>query len=179
MTNLIRCLTPFPVEYSGRSGERRGGAPTLVQCADGCAVYAGLIVLNKYDNPEDLSQVRDELGKREGLNSGKSKSIKDDREMQGFRVVYSDFEVKITAQELTPATLAEFAKSSVAQCAKLGHPLCNGIRYLSENMEWGVKTKLTEGYRNAILGTRWTSLHHAEAELLRRSYKNRLCIFGR
>ena len=92
MTNLIRCLTPFPVEYSGRSGERCGGAPTLVQCADGTAVYAGLIVLNKYDNPEDLSQVRDELGKREGLNSGKSKSIKDDREMQGFRV--DAFEVR-------------------------------------------------------------------------------------
>lgn len=164
MLKLIRCETPFPVEYAGRS-TRRGGAPTLVKWPRGKRVYGGLIVLDLVDQAADLTKARTELAKREGAENGKSKSIKDDLEICGYRVVYSDFPAK--KNKLTGQCLAEDALGSVAKCVREGHPLCNGIRYLAENIEWGVETTLTKDYRNAILRiTQCSGLHRAEAERL-------------
>jgi len=166
MLKLIRCETPFPVEYAGRSEIRRGGAPTLVKWPSGRCVNGGLIVLDILDRRAGLAEVRRELANREGAPA-KSKSIKDDLEIIGYRVVYSDFEVKISAETLTASSLAEYAISSISGCVREGHPLCNGIRYLAENIEWGIETNLTAEYRNAILNrTKCNGLHCAEAKLL-------------
>lgn len=32
-----------------------------------------------------------------------------------------------------------------------GRPFLNGIRYLLENIEWGVETDLTQSYRNTVV----------------------------
>jgi hypothetical protein len=46
----------------------------------------------------------------------------------------------------------------------------NGIRYLTENIEWGVVTALTEPYRAAVLRkTQSRSLDEAEAKLIARA----------
>jgi hypothetical protein len=170
MLKLIRCETPFAVEYGGRSARRRGGAPTLVKWPCGKPVYGGLIVLDLANQPADLAKARTELAKREGADNGKSKSIKDDLELLGYRVVYSDFPAK--KNKLTGQSLAEYALSSVAECIRQGHPLCNGIRYLAENIEWGVETTLTNEYRNAILKlTGCSGLHRAEAARLAEAIK--------
>jgi hypothetical protein len=171
MLKLIRCETPFPVEYAGRSTKRHGGAPTLVKWPRGKPVYGGLIVLDLVDQAADLATARTELAKREGADNGKSKNIKDDLEVFGYRVVYSDFP-PAKKNNLMGHCLAEYALSSVAECVREGHPLCNGIRYLAENIEWGVKTTLTNDYRNAILElTGCSGLHRAEAARLAEAIK--------
>jgi hypothetical protein len=170
MLKLIRCETPFPVEYAGRSMKRRGGAPTLVKWLRGKPVYGGLIVLDLVDRAADLAKARTELAKREGADNGKSKYIRDDLEVFGYRVVYSNFLAK--KNNLTGRCLAEYALSSVAECVRKEHPLCNGIRYLAENIEWGVETTLTNDYRNAILElTGCSGLHKAEAARLAEAIK--------
>jgi len=40
MSRLIRCDTPFAVEYAGKADKGRGGAPTLVRMAHGKKVAA-------------------------------------------------------------------------------------------------------------------------------------------
>jgi hypothetical protein len=173
MVKLMRCNTPFPVEYAGRSEKRRGGGPTLVRWQAGRPVVGGLIVLDKVDQQRDLDEVREALALREGAKDGKSKCVRDDLEMFGYRVVYSDFRPAIAEGELSAQVLGQYAVSSVAECAQLGYPFCNGIRYLAENIEWGIDTALTCDYRKQILEmTGCTGLHKAEAKLFRVAMKN-------
>lgn len=102
MVKLIRCDTPFPVEYAGRSEKRRGGAPTLVRWQGGRSVFGGLVVLDKVDQQNDLDEVREALAKREGAKDGKSKCVRDDLEMFGYRVVYCKCQRKHTVDTLSP-----------------------------------------------------------------------------
>jgi hypothetical protein len=122
---LLRCDTPFPVEYVGQSKKRRGGAPTLARCAEARPVRGGLFVLGFRDTPAHLFEVRQQLALREGARDANSADIKDDLEMLGYRVIYSDFPRRIAAEALTARLLAEYAISSVQQCTEAGHPLCN------------------------------------------------------
>jgi hypothetical protein len=161
MGSLIRCETPFGVEYVGRS-QRHGGAPTPVRSENAKCVRGGLIVLDGNDTAQNLNKVMDELGKREGNRL----RIKSDLFMLGYRVVYSDFVPLF--KNPSPDDLADAAIESVVKCFASGHPLMNGIRYLAENIEWGVKTELTQAYLDAVLSrTKTNSLEEAEAKLVR------------
>lgn len=166
MEKLIRCETPFGVEYVGCS-KKRGGAPTLAQWGGARAVRGGLIVLRMSDSPAELEETRRQLSLREtGGKNNHSKSIRDDRAMFGYRLVYSDFPAEF--EHPTPDALADAAIDSVKQCCKKGHPFMNGIRYLRENIEWDVKTSLTPAYEAAILArTKVSCLEAAEEQLIR------------
>jgi hypothetical protein len=149
METLVRCKTPFGVEYLGCS-QRRCGAPTLTRSKDSMPVYGGLIVVREKDAANqliDLKEVRKRLAEREGTSN--PNNIKDDIEYLGYRLVYSDFRAIFNSP--TPAELSKAAVESVARCYKDGHVFMNGIRYLRENIEWGVITNLTRDYEATIL----------------------------
>jgi hypothetical protein len=163
MQKLVRWETPFSVEYVGRS-QRRGGAPALVRSDGHNPVNGGLIVLGMTDTAEQVAQVSRQLADREG--AADTSAIKSDRRILGFRVIYSDFGARFTNP--TPEELARAAIDSVAGCFQRGHPFMNGIRYLRENLEWGVVTDLSFAYRDAILNaTQTTTLDQAEYEVLK------------
>lgn len=146
-TFLIRCETPFGVEYGGRS-DRRMGAPTLVRQDGASPVRGGLFILPLINTSINVALVREELRKREGAISDKPI-----REMlfHDHHVVYADFAAKITDADLVALRLAEFAIRSARKCAASGRPFLNGIRYLSENLEWGVETDLTRAYMDTVV----------------------------
>ena len=146
-TSLIRCETPFGVEYAGRS-DRRMGAPTLVRQDGASPVRGGLFVLPLINTSVNVALVREELRKREGAASDNPI-----REMlfHDYHVVYADFAAKITGADLFAARLAELAIRSAHRCMVAGRPFVNGIRYLLENIEWGVETDLTHAYRSTVI----------------------------
>lgn len=124
------------------------GAPTLVRHDNALPVRGGLFVLPLTNTSVNVALVRDELRKREGARS--EQSI---REMlfQDYHVVYADFAAKITGNDLVAPRLAEFAIRSTRKCMVSERPFLNGIRYLLENIEWGVETDLTQEYRNTVV----------------------------
>jgi hypothetical protein len=141
---------------------------------NGNKVLGGLIVLKLANTQQNIDLVRDELAKRERERTGRSKYIKDGLNVRGFYVVYSDFEEKILGDDLTAPTLAKLAIDSIRECAHAGHPHMNGLRYLLENIEWGVETKLTRSYKDAILkATSTKTLEDAEAVLISRAYEEK------
>ena len=163
MQRLIRWETPFPVEYVGIS-KHRGNAPTLVPCTAHQPVRGGLIVLSTTmtDSDQRLAEARSELARREGMHN--DERIKSQL-LLGFDVLYADLGVH--DKKPSAEHLAQAAIGSVAQCLKSGHPFLNGIRYLRENMEWGVITELTAAYRQAILDSTGTKdLEAAEYKVL-------------
>ena len=163
MQKLIRWETPFGVEYLGTS-QRHGGAPALVRSDAHRQVNAGLIVLPMTDTVERVEEVRKRLADREGAAS--SAAIKSDLKLLGFRTLYSDFQARLKDPE--PAELAEAAIRSVANCFQQGFPFMNGIRYLRDNLEWGVVTDLSFEYRDAILAATHTeTLDEAEYQVFR------------
>src|SRR5437899_2564035 len=112
MQQLIRCETPFGVEYLGCAKNGRGGAPTLVRSDAHHKVLGGLIILPHTDTEESLTEVRERVVERE--RASKSSSIKHDLSMLGYRVVYSDFKPQF--DKPSPDALAEAAIRSVARC---------------------------------------------------------------
>ncbi len=163
MQQLIRCETPFGVEYLGSAKKGRGGAPTLVRSDAHSKALGGLIVLPHTDTEKDMAEVKARLGERE--RASKSSFIKDDLSMLGYRVVYSDFQPQFDAP--TPQMLADAAIRSVAKCYEAGWTFMNGIRYLRENLEWGLVTDLSIRYHDAILVATGTSgLDQAEQKLI-------------
>ncbi len=167
METLIRCKTPFGVEYLGCAAQGRGGAPTLVQSKVSQPVDGGLIVIRERDTANqliDLEKVKRRLAERE-RTSYPSKYIKDIDDYLDYRLVYSDFPARFDSP--SPEVLAGAAIKSVADCHKSGHSFMNGIRYLRENVEWGVFTDLTKKYEDVILKARGaTTLDEAEQKLL-------------
>jgi hypothetical protein len=92
---------------------------------------------------------------------------KDNFEILGFRVVYADFATNATLQPYDVAAIAKAAIQSVVECLRNGHPFMNGVRYLAENIEWGVHTDLTNEYKRRVLDlTRAGSLAKAERKCL-------------
>ena len=163
MQKLIRWETPFGVEYVGRS-QRRGGAPALVRSDGHKPVNGGLITLAMTDTAEQVREVSIQLAQREGALD--AAAIKSDRQMLGFRIIYSDFKSHFTNP--APENLATAAIESVTACFKQGCPYMNGIRYLRDNLEWGVVTDLSRAYSDAITkATNTKTLDEAECEVLR------------
>jgi hypothetical protein len=132
----------------------------------GAVIRGGLIVLPIKNTEQNVASVRDKLALREGAAKGSSSKIKDEQ-IAGFHVVYADFDAAIMPEQLNGETLAAYATASVQQCVKDGHAFNNGIRYLLENLEWGVVSPLTDQYAKAILqGTHCNTLADAEHKLM-------------
>ena len=172
MRRVIRWNTPFNVEYFGRS-EHRGGAPTLVPLKGEQPVLGGLLVLgatetNGGKDKITLQEVRHQLALREGTRN--LEHIKSDKTVLGFQVIYSSFEAH-DRKEPHPDELATAAIASVGRCVAQGTPFLNGIRYLNDNLEWGVVTGLSEAYRAAILDRmKAASLEEAEHKALENAF---------
>jgi hypothetical protein len=163
MRSLVRCETPFGVEYLGRAQKGRGGAPTLIRSEGSNPVRGGLFVLADADTPQHLQVAVTKLAARERTTD--LRNIRTDLEMLGHRVIYSDFSSQF--KDPSADELADAAIDSVAKCVVAGYPFMNGIRYLSENIEWGVITQLTGSYRAALLDKmKSQSLDEAEARLI-------------
>ncbi|HEV2990580.1 MAG TPA: hypothetical protein VG759_19245 [Candidatus Angelobacter sp.] len=115
---------------------------------------------------KNVSSARQNLALREGLTKGSSSKIKEEQ-TAGFHVIYADFDSVLTPEQLNGPNLAAYAIASVEQCVRSGHAFNNGVRYLLENIEWGIATPLTAQYTNAILqGTQCNTLTDAEHKLL-------------
>jgi hypothetical protein len=124
------------------------GAPTLVRQDLASPIRGGLFVLPLTNTPINVALVREELQKREGASSDKPIH---EMLFHDYHVVYADFAAKITGADLVAPRLAEFAIRSVRKCGASGRPFLNGIRYLLENLEWGVETDLTQAYRETVV----------------------------
>jgi len=150
----IKTETPFPVEY-GRLSSSRGGGPTLVPHEKGGIVEAELLVL-----PDDmpLNRARDLLWRREcgredcdqSYSVGKGPDavlVCEYHECPWVEaVLYTDFnppgKVTFSADDLARAAIESVAKAQENK---------NGISYLAFAIEAGIRTPLTEAYRDAIL----------------------------
>ena len=168
MKSLKRCCTPFPVEYC-RCAKGRGGAPTLVKSKNGSKVNGGLIILDLdgFDK-NNIYFVKRKLMGRE--RTKRTDFIKHrDKLFRSYLLIYSDFPA--ICEKPNPECLAEFAISSVRECVEIFFPAKDGIRYLMENIEWGIETPLTCQYKEAILKRTGTkTLDEAETHELDKAY---------
>jgi N-6 DNA Methylase len=151
----IRTQTPFPVEYA-RFSAKRGGGPTLVPHESGSSVSAEILVLA---DEVAIDQVRDMLWRREAgrIGSGETypagtsansvlvEQISDDPCVS--TVLYTDFHVEGKVVNPRAEDLARRAIQSVGS-AKAAE---DGISYLINAIESGIKTPLTAAYREQIL----------------------------
>ena len=154
----IPCASPWPVEYARRA-KLRGDGPTLVIHDSGASVQGRLLVLDA--RLDAIDEVEGWLWERKGKppRAGLKRMA-----LGGFRrVLYCDLECTLRTEQLNPECLARFAIESVRN-----NPARNAIRYLAQNIDQGVITPLTYGYRDAILcATGASDLKQAEELLLR------------
>jgi hypothetical protein len=151
----LKTVTPFPVEF-GRYSKKRGGAPTLVKHDAGAPVTAEILVL---DDSILLEEARDMLWRRERRREGSGEKYKEGtsadsvlvREMKDSPIVssllYADFNPE--GKVLAPSAI-ELAAHAI-ESAKKAESKKDGITYLSDAMAAGIRTPLTEAYREAIL----------------------------
>ena len=149
----IGCPSPWPIEYA-RQAKLRGSGPTLVIHEMGGIVQGQLLVLDL--RVSALNELGEWLWEREG------RPPRDRLKQMAYRgfacVLYCDLESTLTAEEINPESLAEFAIASVRHS-----PQRNAISYLAQNIERGVITPLTDAYRDAVL-RRTGAVNLAEAE---------------
>lgn len=158
--------TPFPVEF-GRLSGTRGDAPTLVPHNQGGPVNAQVLVL---ENGVTQADARDMLWRREtrnersgkrypGGNSRNSVVVAMIRDFEGIAMVlYTDFPPNGKVPTPSPTMLAEKAIASVAKAK----PGMDGISYLLQAIQSGIKTPLTDEYVAEVLArTRTRSLEEA------------------
>lgn len=163
-------MTPFPVEYARKSGTR-AGAPTLVPVPIGCGtpVKAVVLVLKKYTRKK---KVQNFLYRRELHQEGDLKVIYDDQVQRQKRdalviesmknqfglsvIFYTALKPNFTeildanrTQEDKAELLAQEAIDSLTQ-ETLEKGL-DGIQYLVDNIDAGVRTALTESYCQVLL----------------------------
>lgn len=151
-------LTPFPVEFERSSSSRKGG-PTLVPVDKGSRVRAMILVLQDHVT---MAQAKDMLWRRETRNSTgnyvqpvhstvNTVFVKEVEQFHGVgSVLYTSIGANIT--EVSPEKLAalaiESAKSIAVGELKAG---LDGITYLRDAMNSGIKTDLTDAYCALIL----------------------------
>lgn len=143
----IKTLAPWPVEYARRS-TTRCGAPTLVKVCDGERVSALIWVLDECN----ICDARRLVARREGCSPSLIATCEELTEQHEDlqAVLYTALDANIDP----PPTGEELADLAICSCRKLaekGEPEKNGIRYLRETICVGVKTALTDEYKEAIL----------------------------
>ncbi|MDE2817825.1 MAG: hypothetical protein OXK81_14170 [Chloroflexota bacterium] len=146
--------TPFCVEFA-RTSQGRGGAPTLVPVKDrGAAVTGRIYVLNvTLDEGANILYRREinMVGSKKPYDAGtatrpNSVRVCCRRELNGVNVVlYAKLEANI--DPLTRESLARLAIRSVARADK-GR---DGISYLIDARQHGIKTPLSDCYAAEIL----------------------------
>lgn len=155
----IKIITPFNVEFK-RKSSTRNNSPTLVPVQNsGSKVRADLLIL---DESLTESEIKSMLYRREKHTSNKdlhyieptnpninSILVKMLLDFKGFqKVFYTEIGQNIT-EPVTGKKLAELAIESILGDA--GHEKEDGIRYLKEILDCGIKTPLTKEYVNSIL----------------------------
>ncbi len=162
----LSTTTPFSVEY-GRYSQKRGGAPTVVPHVKGAPVPAEILVL---EEGVTFEQARDMLWRRERhreateerYTEGSTSTSVLVRELSDHpcveRLLYTDFNPIGKIPDPDPVELAQKAIESV----NLAMQGLDGITYLQNNLSFGILTKLTPLYRDAILSkTNTGSLNEA------------------
>lgn len=151
------CETPFAVEFA-RYSDTRGGAPTLVPVPDGWQVDAELLVL-KADIT--IAAAESALWRRETRQPDlakqyvrpeppRPKSVLVERlaPSNGLEMVlYTDFPPEGKVDDPRPRELAERAIRSVRSAPRSK----DGISYLIDAKQSGVKTRLMRAYEMEIL----------------------------
>ena len=149
----INCRTPFKVEYA-RTSESRGGAPTLVPYDHGAEVVAQIMIV---DLP--VSEATHRLYRREIDKVGSARLYDSSKEATPNRVVIEtlrDFErvgtvlytsIGANIEGLSPSKLATLAIES-ARALNNGR---DGISYLINMKDAGVRTPLSDGYEAEII----------------------------
>ncbi len=171
---ITNILTPFRVEYA-RSSQTRGGAPTLVPVtAGGARVGASLLVLQ---GDVDVADARDMLWRRETGQTDRNRQyrppdpvtpstvvVQEHPELGGIDLVLST-RIASNIDPLTANHLADLAIASVQ--TEAGARGRDGISYLINATLAGIRTPLTEPYREAILArTGIPTLYEALQSLL-------------
>ncbi|OWK26592.1 hypothetical protein AJ87_05965 [Rhizobium yanglingense] len=150
--------TPFPVEFARSSRSRKGG-PTLVPVEEGQRVKAVILVLQDHVT---MAQAKDMLWRRETRNStgnyvqpatpnANTVLVKEIEQFHGVgSVLYTSIAANIA--EISAEKLAELAIGSAEAVAKRElQEGRDGITYLRDAMNAGVRTRLTDAYRASIL----------------------------
>lgn len=148
-------VTPFPIEFV-RLSRTRGGAPTVAPHHAGVGVRAQLLELVPAVSE---AAAADLLWRRETSNVGSRREYREStsanavlvRRIESFHdidcVVYTDFNQSGKVAFPNAEQLAHAGIESVRHAAK-GR---DGISYLMDLIDLGIRTSLTEGYKNAIL----------------------------
>jgi hypothetical protein len=133
------CRTPFPVEY-GRHSRKWGGGPVLTVDPRGEPVD-GLRMVLKPGLP--LGRVIDVLALREGISSAEG-IIQIDQPGPLAHLTCA-LPRNLATADMDPAALARRAASSVRNGD------LNGVAYLREAVQAGVRTARTDAYVAALL----------------------------
>jgi hypothetical protein len=180
---IVKVETPFAVEYA-RQSKTRSGAPTLVPVPDekGQPVQSCIFVLKPYTRIKNAKNIvlrreKHQIGNRNEKyihsdNPGANKTTV--AEIHKFKdvdlVLYTKIgsnlpailDETITDQEKAEL-LARFAINSINE--RTFFTCQDGIHYLAAAMHFGVITRLTELYKQAILRLTNNSNDFAEARL--------------
>lgn len=170
----IKCETPFNVEYA-RTSATRNNAPTLIPVQNRSnSVIAEIIVLS---DDIDVEVAKSILWRRETHKVNSNETYKHSDNPSNNKVVVdvlSDFmniqNVLYTSigsniqKPITGELLADFAIASILD--DVGESKKDGIRYLLDNKNNGIKTELSNEYeRQILLKTATKSLEEAIEKL--------------
>ncbi|SRR5260370_1374887 len=167
ITKRIGTETPFNVEY-GRISETRGGAPTLVPHERGARVKAQILILAEnvpFDRARNLLWLRERRKEDSGEtyvegNGPNDVLVREWKECPWVdTVLYTDFNAT-GKKALNAEELARHAISSVAKAK----PGMDGITYLQNAENAGIKTPLTATYQAQIL-------KHTDTQSLQKALK--------
>lgn len=162
ISGSIDCTTPFAVEYA-RSSKGRGGAPTLIPVSEGGAnVSAKILLLNDVS----IAEAKDMLWRRETRKKDLTKRYPDKASPGVDDVVVKsliDFEgvdeviytsIGRNIDKVNGSVLAKLAIDSYFEEA--GENKMDGIHYLLNANNNGIKTALSEEYESHILSATQT-----------------------
>jgi len=150
-------VTDFSIEFA-RSSDSRAKAPTLAVVTTGGATVKGkLFILKEVISLEEAQNIllrreNDKVGNKNEKYTGPRTwmEIKEHSPSNGCeKIIYASM-----IQNITNPTAAELAKLAIESCKK--HPMKNGsradgIQYLSDMKQLGIKTPLTDQYEAEIL----------------------------
>jgi hypothetical protein len=155
--SLLNVETPFAVEYA-RSSRSRGGAPTLVPVDTGGSHVSA--VIHVLEDNVSVEQAMDWVWRREVRRYGKDHyrpSPKPGRDtvvvdsVSRLRGVGTVLFTRIAAN-IWPLNAEELAKRAIESAKILeGKSGRDGISYLINAIARGIRTPLTDAYKNAVL----------------------------
>jgi hypothetical protein len=144
--------TPFPVEFA-RASKERGGAPTLVPVARGQPVQGRILLLDTSAEDAIDRLYRREINKVGGTQRYRPPPNPGPKNVLIKRLEsFSDIDVVLYAElaanieDLSPANLARLAIES----ARRLDDRRDGISYLIDAKEHGIRTALSDAYEDEI-----------------------------